>query len=373
MKSAQLELQLIRKAISDCGILASIEPIGNYQRVWARDAVIAGLAGVAWQDKTILKGLQSSLEVLMQHQAPNGHIPSNVTVSVDPQQRQVSYGTRVRRVDTNAWYIVGVCQLLHRRSDPALAKKFQPSLERALSYYQSIEVNGSIQTPLGGNWADDYPLEGHLFYDQILKNWAETCYEKIFGENQWVKGSKIEKEKEEAVKKFWNTDGYWRAGFNGIEPYPQFDLFGNSLALYLGWGNSSNSKSVVGFVKKTMTENNLKSVPAFWPPIFPEERDWTSLLAIQGPEFKNYPYEYHNGGGWPMLLGWWGLTLWRLGLFSEAQQMVEHIERINADFFPEYINTQDAKPKGTMNCTWSAATVAVLKKQLSQPGDVLLC
>ncbi len=74
----QKALELLRNATTPTGILASVTDIDNYQRVFARDGVICGLAGLVSGDEVVTAGLRSTLETLAESQGPHGQIPSNV-------------------------------------------------------------------------------------------------------------------------------------------------------------------------------------------------------------------------------------------------------------------------------------------------------
>lgn len=71
-------LEVIEKAISGQGILASSEKKDNYARVWSRDSMMTGITGILIKNQTIVDGLERSIKTLADFQAENGQIPSNV-------------------------------------------------------------------------------------------------------------------------------------------------------------------------------------------------------------------------------------------------------------------------------------------------------
>jgi len=100
-------LKLLRQLSTSQGILASTLESDNYKRIWARDSIICGIAGLLAEDKTIVQGLKASLLTLAKYQNKQGIIPSNVLEKENDVD--ISYGSLVGRVDTNTWFIVGCC------------------------------------------------------------------------------------------------------------------------------------------------------------------------------------------------------------------------------------------------------------------------
>ncbi|MBK7466490.1 MAG: hypothetical protein IPJ43_06555 [Saprospiraceae bacterium] len=50
----------------------------------------------------------------------------------------------------------------------------KPAIYKCLNVLEIWEYNsrGLIYTPLGGNWADEYPTSGYTLYDNVLRYWA---------------------------------------------------------------------------------------------------------------------------------------------------------------------------------------------------------
>src|SRR5205823_5384281 len=125
----------------------------NYARIWARDGVIAGLAGLVTGDTDLISGMKDTLTTLALYQGPHGEIPSNVTVDGS----QVSHGYLVGRVDALLWYVIGVCAYVRYTNDENQKEYFRSSVQRALFLAGCWEYNnrGLIYTPISGNWADE--------------------------------------------------------------------------------------------------------------------------------------------------------------------------------------------------------------------------
>ena len=84
-------------------------------------------------------------------------------------------------------------------------------------------------------------------------------------------------------------------------------------------------------------------------------------------EFRNFPYEFHNGGSWPMVNGFVGLAMLSNNQTDNAAHLLEKINLANAvdDFsFYENFNTQTEAPNGVAFCAWSAAATVLLHQSL---------
>jgi glycogen debranching enzyme len=80
--------------------------------------------------------------------------------------------------------------------------------------------------------------------------------------------------------------------------------------------------------------------------------------------FKNRPYEFHNGGLWPLVTGFYLADPAARGESESerARRLLEAVHRANAMEmegetwgFPEFVNGKTLEPGGTRHQAWSAA------------------
>ena len=83
------------------GTHASASRHANYASVFARDGVMAGIAGLVTTDAHITGALRRTLEHLRDLQGPEGQIASNFAPGADGGWH-VSFGTLVPRLDGRA-------------------------------------------------------------------------------------------------------------------------------------------------------------------------------------------------------------------------------------------------------------------------------
>ncbi len=374
-------IELLKKVSTPNGFLASAESTTNYKRVWARDGVICGLAALASGDEKLINTFKNTLETLAKNQHPTGTIPSNVSV-IDGRS-EVSYGGLAGRVDAVSWFIIGVCQYAYYKSDVSFISKHNSVIEKCFGLLEAWEFNNKhlLYVPLSGNWADEYITDGYVLYDQLLRIWALKSYnyfvkseaitnkiEKITAqiENNFIPDTNGEKYHERAYKEV-NFKDYMPCSFSPSGYKTQFDAFANSLALLLNIGSSEFQNKILNYADTLASETQLGLLPAFWPPVLEKDEHWHLLKNNFKYEFRNYPYEFHNGGSWPMVNGFFGLALLSKFEKQKATVILEKINEANAqkDFsFYENFNTKTTEPNGVSLCAWSAAAAVLVHQSL---------
>lgn len=374
-------IKLLHKVSSSEGFLASAQNISNYKRVWARDGVICGLAALASGDDELIETFRKTLETLANNQHANGTIPSNVMT--DGVEVEVSYGGLAGRVDAVTWFIIGICQYAFYKKEDTFVKKYEDNIQKCLQLLEAWEFNnkGLLYVPLSGNWADEYITDGYVLYDQLLRIWALKSYNH-FAEKESI-ASKIKKITEQIEINFTpgsvgeryheraynevNIQQYMPCSFSPAGYKIQFDAFANSLALYLNIGSENFQNTILDYSIRLKNGRALQLIPAFWPPIHETDLDWNLLRNNCKYEFRNYPNEFHNGGSWPMVNGFYGLALLSKEKENEAAQLLDAINEANAieDFsFYENFNTETKEPNGVPFCAWSGAAAVMLHQSI---------
>jgi hypothetical protein len=377
----QKALSLLHMNCTKFGILASHSDEENYKRIWARDCVIAGISGLYYNDEKIIDGLKMGLEFLGSNASIHGQIPSNV----DPNTNTISYGGLVGRIDATTWWLIGLFEYSKFTGSNELLKKFGKTILKAIRLLEIWEFNGAglLYSPLGGNWADEYVTQGYTLYDNILyckvleeygkiskKRAILNKYKKLRKKleiNYYLKkrnsSSKIEKELYHPIavldNKFFAPYLVCSLGPNGVDH--RFDMAGNGLALIFGYFPKSLFKRLVNFIQETSSKQGNYLLPVFSPIIFPENSDWNLLTNNYAHSFKNEPFNFHNGGCWPIWLGLLGMGVRKYG----DQEISQNISNALNDFFSnetpnpftfhEYIETQHFQEGGKGNLSYSAA------------------
>jgi GH15 family glucan-1,4-alpha-glucosidase len=375
-------IELLQECSSSEGFLASKENTSNYNRVWARDGVICGLAALASGNTELINTFENTLNTLALNQHKNGTIPSNVLV-ID-NGSEVSYGGLAGRVDAITWFIIGICQYAYYKKDDSILIKYKAEIQKCLALLETWEFNNQhlMYVPLSGNWADEYITDGYVLYDQLLRIWALKSYN-YFQKNleidikikniisqieiNFTPNNQKPKYHERAYNEL-NFSGYMPCSFSPAGYKIQFDAFANSLALILNIGTNDFQNEILSSFEKIVCQTKLQLIPAFWPPIKPSDLDWNLLKNNCKYEFRNYPNEFHNGGSWPMVNGFYGLALIQKNQIDKSTQILNAINKaneINSYSFSENFNTETSNPNGVSFCAWSAAAAVFLHQSIN--------
>ena len=149
-----------------------------------------------------------------------------------------------------------------------------------------------------------------------------------------------------------------------IHSSERFDLLGNSLAILSGIASPSRAEEMISWIEKEcagMRERGELAVdlpPNLFPFIKPEDPDWRVRYSIY-----NNPGEYHNGGIWPFICGFYVAALVAAQKYSLAGEKLVELTRCikisatrSVEFgFNEWLKAQDGMPLGQDWQSWSAA------------------
>ena len=382
MESYKQAIALLKAASSENGFLASKQDITNYKRVWARDGVICGLAALLDGDKKLVNTFKCTLITLRENQHKLGNIPSNIFF--DDDEVKISYGGLAGRVDTVSWFIIGCCNYAYKTGDRDFLNDSKSQIFKGLELLECWEYNNNdlVYVPKSGNWADEYITEGYILYDQLLRVWALRCVNEFFPKKDISEKitkitDKIESNyrKLETVKnpyhpKAYNSlkkKNYWMASISPSGYQKMYDGFANSLALLLNLGGEEFQMNLISYSEKIRKDLPLNLVPAFWPPIFKEDANWYLLENNCKYEFRNYPYEFHNGGTWQVVNGFYGAALVTKNKNDDAREVLQAINvqnKVKDWGFYENFNSKTKEPNGVKYCTWSAASSIILAQYL---------
>lgn len=144
----------------------------------------------------------------------------------------------------------------------------------------------------------------------------------------------------------------------------RFDLLGNSLAILSGLASPEKAKEMITWIEKESDamhkskDLRIDVTPNFFPFILPEDADWLPRYSIY-----NKPGDYHNGGIWPFVSGFYITALVANKQFELAQKKLialTHIIKIGTNDklsfgFNEWYKAQTGEPMGQDWQTWSAS------------------
>lgn len=397
-------LDLLHSCKTRHGFLATTAKRQNYNRVWGRDSCIAGLAALLTDDKELIEGCRKSLLTLAKYQGPNGEIPSNV----DPDTERVSYGGTAGRVDADLWFVITCGEYWRKTGDGDLIEDLLEPLEKVRRLLGAWEFNnrGLLYIPPTGDWADEYTQSGYVLYDELLYLQALKSLGQIHrfkhDTTDHTLNEKIARLEHLIRANYWFSDGhetpqdiyhevlynkgrdaaprrdgdYWMPFFSPLGYGYRFDALANALVMLFGVADEAQCDTVDRYIAKHVVPRKIKLLPAFSPVIKPKDEGWDDLQMTFSHTFKNEPYEYHNGGLWPMVTGFYAAALAQRGKTEDAESYTAGIHEANLSAkggeedddgdtrFPEFLHGEKLSPGGTRPMAWSAAAAVIAERYL---------
>jgi hypothetical protein len=267
-----------------------------------------------------------------------------------------------------------------------------------------MNARGLIYVPMTGDWADEYVQNGYVLYDECLylqaqREWLHlhqhlhrqedrdlrakaTRLKHLIRANYWFDGEPgdalpddvyhpvLYRKARRAVQH--RQARYWMPFFCPVGYGYRFDTLANAMAGLCGVASDARQAEVDRFVEARLWHEESLLLPAFHPVIEPKDEGWDDLQMSFSHEFKNKPYEYHNGGRWPLVTGFYAADLARRGRLDAARAYLGAIhaanrrcqERSDEDgrwSFPEFLHGQTLVPGGTPSMAWSAAAAVLAR------------
>ncbi len=330
----------------------------GYPEPYTRDLMISVLGIAVSGNHKLMESIRKVLETLAKNQTRHGHIPSLVH---DKDDRGAS--------DTTPLFLLaaGIFRKVTGEAD-FLAEAVEKSL--VWMDYQSPSDRSLVAQQPTSDWRDEQWVIGKGLYVNTLV----YSYLRLLGRHE--KAEKLRAE----MGRFTITNGIMhRHVHEGLvvkyKPYyafwsykifssERFDLLGNSLAILSGISSPSRADEMVSWIEEECAgmreRGELKGnlPPNFFPFTKQEDPDWHERYSAY-----NKPGDYHNGGIWPFVCGFYVAALIAAKRFKLAEEKLVALTQCirlthseNLEFgFNEWIKAQDGKPKGNDWQTWSAA------------------
>lgn len=330
----------------------------GYPEPYTRDLMFSILGIAVSDNQLLLHSIRKTLETLAENQTEHGHIPSLVH---DKEDRGASDTTPLFLLATGIF-----------RKVSGETEFLQEAVEKALTWmdYQSPSDRCLIAQQPTSDWRDEQWVTGYGLYVNALA----YSYLRILRKDE--KADKMRHD----MNRFTITAGvthkhvheglvvkhkpYFAFWSYKIHSSERFDLLGNSLAILSGLASPKRADEMVSWIEEECAEMRrngdlaLDLPPNFFPFIKPEDPDWLPRYTL-----FNKPGEYHNGGIWPFIEGFYVAALVAAKRYTLAEEKLVELTRCirkshdeNLPFgFNEWIKSQDGAPMGQDWQTWSAA------------------
>jgi hypothetical protein len=331
--------------------------------------MISALGFLATGNEELADALRRTLVALATNQTPLGHIPS---LAHDPTERGAS--------DTTPLFLFGLA--LYRKS-ANLPEFLDEAAQRALKWmrYQSPDDMVMVSQLPTSDWRDEQWVLGFgLFVNTLV-----YAYLVLYGEHASASQLRELMNRLEICAEAKNpheheglvvpSKPYYALYSYKLFNSDRFDLLGNSLAILTGIASPDRARNLVAWVEAecdAMRDRGDVAVdlpPCLFPYILPHHADWHPRYARY-----NRPGEYHNGGVWPFVCGFYVAACVAAGRIGLARRKLLALTELVKPWhenesewgFNEWTKAQTAEPGGRDWQTWSAAMYLYAAESVEQ-------
>jgi glycogen debranching enzyme len=378
---ARASLDLLQRNLTPHGILAASRTEAavarRYTRIFGRDASICALAMCGSGVGALEQGAVAGLDALAAQQAANGQIPKYV----DPQGRDADFWY-LGCIDATLWWLIAVDHV--RRHGAVAPGRWRDAVSRAIGWLLAQEHQHFrlLQQNEASDWADIMPRSGYVLYSNALWYEVKRRFALADGEVTRHHFNHLFHPFRQDLPEYHRARllrHYARRGHHDPGLYLSFvnlafagdegDVFGNLLGILGGLADESMGHRIVKTLRAAKASAPYP-IRVVLQPMGRKHELWRPYMARHQ---QNHPHQYHNGGIWPFVGGFWVLALARLGLRDRAWQELARLADVNAldDWrFTEWLHGETLAPMGMAGQSWNAATFLLAWRCLQGSGLV---
>ena len=371
-------LGLLRENSTPGGVLASVKngkSIGrHYASVFGRDASICALGMVVSGEPDLIQCARDGLFTLAKHQAPNGQIPKYVK----PELGEVDFWY-AGCIDATLWWLIAIRFMDRVAPAGRLGLELACQIALALRWLecQEHQVWYLLQQNEASDWADLMPRSGFVLYTNALWYWTKKLYDlpsatqtRDYANLLFWPFANVVPEQRRArllmhyIRNRCKPSPFYLSFVNFSAWGEEIDIFGNILAHLVGIGDGSKAGKAVSKLM-AMKVNDPHPIRVVGTPIGQQTAMWRLYMQRHR---QNFAWQYHNGGIWPFVGGFWVLLLARLGKTEQAWQELAKLAEVNRvhDWeFNEWFHGQTGEPMGMARQSWNAALFILAYRTLA--------
>jgi glycogen debranching enzyme len=374
---------LLKRNLTEAGILAAT-PSGRaekrgYNAIFGRDAAVCALGMAVSGDKQLEREAATGLQTLAVHQAANGQIPKFVDV-----QRQEADFWYLGCIDSTLWWLIALA-ILERLGQPrGLLRRYAKQTGKALQWLLAQEHQRFflLQQNEASDWADIMPRSGFVLYTNALWYFvkrlfelpqAQATLENFNGLFHPFSARLAEYRRARLLNEYVLRSGRDRDLYLSFVNFSfwgeEGDVFGNVLAVLMGLTDTRATRRTLQALIRARVDDPYP-VRAVTHPIKQRSSLWRPYMARHR---QNQVWQYHNGGIWPMVGGFWVVALANAGRRKQAQQDLVRMARACAlkDWtFTEWLHGKTLAPRGMPGQSWNAAAFLMAESAVRGGSDL---
>jgi glycogen debranching enzyme len=336
----------------------------GYDAVFGRDAAVCALGMALSGDATLAAHAADGLLTLARHQAPNGQMPK----FVDPGRREADFWY-LGCIDSTLWWLIAVDYLTRCRLPCDLRDRLSPQIDASLRWL-ACQEHPRFHLLMQGeasDWADIMPRSGFVLYTNALWYAVQRLYRLPYAERTRRSFNQLFHPFSAPIAEYRRARllmDYVKRKARNRDLYLSFvnfsffgdegDVFGNLLAVLFGLPGRAHAMRVMRALQRRRCADPYP-IRAVCNPIRRDDRLWRDYMNRHR---QNLEWQYHNGGIWPFVGGFWVTALAQLGQIEEARSELAALARANALNgwqFNEWLHGRTLEPRGMPSQSWNAS------------------
>jgi hypothetical protein len=361
-------IALLRRNLSPAGILAATPgaraEARGYTAIFGRDAAVCAIGMALSGDVFLEYEAETGLLTLAAHQAPNGQIPK----FVDTQRAEADFWY-LGCIDATLWWLIALAFLDQRLPRRRLRQRLAREVDKAIAWLlcQEHQHFCLLQQNEASDWADIMPRSGFVLYTNALWYLLKRQYRlpraadtrRSLNQLFHPFGTRIaEYRRARLLCHYVRNRVRYRDLYLSFVNFSFFgdegDVFGNALAILCGVADEAAAHRIVHALKRARV-NEPYPVRVVCDPIRETSMFWRPYMSRHR---QNFAGQYHNGGIWPFVGGFWVTALIAAGLRDSARTELAGVARANALgnwAFNEWLHGETLVPSGMRGQSWNAA------------------
>ena len=365
-------IELLKRNSTPAGVLAAAPTARaderGYTAIFGRDAAICALGMAVSGDRTLERAAPVGLETLARHQAPNGQIPKFVA----PDSREADFWY-LGCIDATLWWLIALALLdewhAQRGSRRGLLRRHRRQVALALQWLGAQEHQRFylLQQNEASDWADIMPRSGFVLYTNALWYRVKQLFDlpntaatraSFNGLFHPFSAELAEYRRARLLTEYVRKGARHRDLYLSFVNFSFFGdegaVFGNVLGTLCGAMSRSAERQTLNALRKYAAHEPYP-VRAVVRPIRKQSALWRPYMARHR---QNSAWQYHNGGIWPMVGGFWVAALARHGFKREARTellKLAHACTLDDWAFAEWLHGRTTAPRGMRGQSWNAA------------------
>jgi glycogen debranching enzyme len=374
-------VELLKRNLTPSGMLAATPGAAaaerGYLAIFGRDAAICALGMAVSGDPTLVREAPSALETLARHQARNGQIPKFVDV-----EREEADFWYVGCIDATLWWLVAIAWLDRLDAHRGLRDRYADEIAAAIGWLECQEHQRFclLQQNEASDWADIMPRSGFVLYTNALWYLVKQQYALERADDTWNNFNQLFHPFSASIAAYRRArllTHYTRQRARHRDLYLSFvnfsfygdegDAFGNVLAVLCGLSDDAATHRTLRALMHAGVDDDYP-LRAVCQPIEPSDPLWRPYMTRHR---QNLAWQYHNGGLWPFIGGFWVAALCDAGLEAEARDALARVAAANAldDWsFSEWLHGRTLQRSGMRGQSWNAAAFLLARHALASPG-----